>query len=348
MQTPHARLRQRGYFGLQFALSLPLLVALMALVVDLGHYAQVSSRLQTAADSAAIAAVRDLDGTALGFAPARLSAQNYGARHGANGKPVMLDLNAGNNASGDIVLGHWDVSTRAFTAAGGGMPAYQVNAVAVNAHRRSGSGGAVQPFLAGVLGVGDKDLTAQSIAVGGSPASACGFPVAIASCALLDAKGEFKCPTLLTFAGGSGGALDAGFTLLSPEHPSSSKVRSLIHDALSGNCPDNTAIAGGDIYLQNGNDLPKQSVDEINQAVAASPEGGVWVTVPVVDVPDCTNLLYNQSRPVRGYLQVKLTGATFAGAKKSITATADCAETSDRPGGGNFYGLAASHITLVR
>ena len=276
--------RQGGNFSIAFALLLPLLIGFAALVVDLGRFWHVRRELQIAADAAALAGARDLDGTSAGFPLARLATQTYAAHHDADKSGLALDLNAGNAAAGDIVLGHWDPVARIFAPAGAMTEAHLVNAVKAVGRRTRASGGAVQPFFARILGAADKDLTATAIAVAGSPGSACGFPVAIPRCALFP-RGVFECPVSMTFRGGSGDK-DAGFTLLGPDHPSASSIREYIHQALSG-CA-RVSTTDGDIYLQNGNDLPRRSVDEINHAVARAGADGLFVNVPVVDYDDCS------------------------------------------------------------
>ena len=61
-----------------FALTLSLfLVGVVALVVDVGHFWEVRGELQNAADSAALAGARDLDGTSAKFPVAVQSSRKY-------------------------------------------------------------------------------------------------------------------------------------------------------------------------------------------------------------------------------------------------------------------------------
>ena len=93
--------RERGSVAIIVALALPLLIGFIALCVDFGHFWEVRSELHNAADSAALAGIRDLDGTVAKFLPARQSAQLYAVQHQANLTPVQLNLNLANDAGGD-------------------------------------------------------------------------------------------------------------------------------------------------------------------------------------------------------------------------------------------------------
>src|SRR5438128_11359498 len=99
--------RDRGAVAIMVAVALPLLAAFVALAVDVGHAYLVRNQLQNAADAAAMAGARALDGTPIGNAAARLSAMDFAARHNADGRSVQIDLNLGNAPGGDTVLGRW-------------------------------------------------------------------------------------------------------------------------------------------------------------------------------------------------------------------------------------------------
>ncbi len=187
------------------ALMIVALLAMMAMVVDLGHYWQVRAQLQNGADAAALAGVRDLNGTLAQLPVARLTATSYAAQHVANGSAINL-------AASDVDVGTWDPALRSYAPATGSTPPYAINAVRVTAKRYDGDGGAVAPWFAQLFGKGGQNLSATSIAVGGGPQSLCGFPVGVPSCAITDADGVFTCPGSLTFNGGQG--KDAGLALL--------------------------------------------------------------------------------------------------------------------------------------
>jgi len=80
-----ARVRQRGATSVLFALILTFVLgAVIALVVDVGHLWEVRNELQNAADSAALAGVRDLNGSSAQFPIAINAARTYAAANRAN------------------------------------------------------------------------------------------------------------------------------------------------------------------------------------------------------------------------------------------------------------------------
>ena len=141
-----ARARQRGSAAVLFGLLLVVLCGFVALAVDAGHLFKVRAELQNAADAAALAGVRDLNGTTAHFAAARAASQAYAQANGADGTPVTV-------SASDVILGNWNFATRSFTPLL--SPAPQVNAVKVTANRTGAENGAVGTFFAPL--VGEKD-----------------------------------------------------------------------------------------------------------------------------------------------------------------------------------------------
>ncbi len=99
-RTVNIRTRQHGAVAIVVGLSLFVLVALLGLVLDLGHVYIVRTQLQNAADAAALSGAKQLDGTLAGVG----SAVNYAiAAAGYNRSdftvPVSIDI-------GDISVGN--------------------------------------------------------------------------------------------------------------------------------------------------------------------------------------------------------------------------------------------------
>lgn len=95
------RATRRGGILVIVALSLTVLAAFAALVFDLGYLHAETTRLQMAADAAAQAAARDLDGTEDGLEAARSTAVAVASLSTIAGAPLVLD-------SGDISFGRYD------------------------------------------------------------------------------------------------------------------------------------------------------------------------------------------------------------------------------------------------
>ena len=123
-----------------------------ALAVDAGYLYILKSRLQTTADVAALAGVRQLPDqnalrtTALAYAPKNMAVSDHGN--------VLV--------TGDVVPGFWNSGSRTFTAAG--LP---VNAVKVTTRRTQGNGNAAPTFFARIVGFGDVDIMRDAIAASG-------------------------------------------------------------------------------------------------------------------------------------------------------------------------------------
>ena len=98
---------QRGGTFVFMAIGLLASMSLAALAVDMGYLYILKNRLQTTADVAALAAVRQLPDqnalrtTALDYAPKNMAASAHGN--------VLV--------TGDVVPGYWNSSARTFTAA---------------------------------------------------------------------------------------------------------------------------------------------------------------------------------------------------------------------------------------
>jgi Putative Tad-like Flp pilus-assembly len=146
------------------AISLLMFLALVALVVDLGHGLSVKTQLQEVADAAALASASHFDGTLAGVDAARAEAIAYAAKNKANGYPVAL-------LPGDIEFGYWDMPTKVFSPILPGNLGYpeDINAVRVTARRDTASGTALSTTFAKTFGRDTMDVSAQAVAQKGGP-----------------------------------------------------------------------------------------------------------------------------------------------------------------------------------
>ncbi len=142
---------QRGGTLLFMAIGLFASAGVAALAVDMGYFYLLKERLQTTADVAALAAIRQLPDqnalrtTALAYAPMNMSASEHGN--------VLVNA--------DVVTGYWNSGARTFTAAG--LP---VNAVQVTTRRSQGNGNAAPTFFASIAGFDNVDIVRGAIAAG--------------------------------------------------------------------------------------------------------------------------------------------------------------------------------------
>lgn len=356
-----ARVRQRGSVAVLFALCLVfILIGLLALVIDVGHFWEVRAELQNGADSAALAGVRDLDGTSLKFGVAVQSSHDYALRHRANGADIDVPAS-------DVVLGNWNFQTRTFLPMQ--TPAPQVNAVQVTTRRTAATGDPVATFFASVLGVTQQDITATAIAVGGSPKSTCGFPVVVEDCSLYDDAGNLACDAVLKFNTADD---NVGTTLFAQKAPiSTPDLECAMATALGlspappgapkvpGKCADSTCNATstetGSIYIGNGNNLLDAkgalAVDMIRWALNhASPPGSLLVQMPVIasgQTTRCSKFTFTGNQPIAGYVEMRITDAT-KGPPAEITARVDCTQSGAAPPGGGFYGYKSTYVYIAQ
>lgn len=377
------RARQRGATAAIFALMLIGFVGgLMALVIDGGHMFEVRNELQNAGDSAALAGVLDLNGTTAQYSVAVASAKTYASKNTANGTAVTLHSSGTNQ---EIWYGHWDTRARAFTPWSASMAPYAVNAVKVIANRTAADGDAVPMFFAPMIGISQRDVSATAIAVGGGPSKACGFPVVVAACSIVDASNNLQCGQTLCFGSSTSHACLSGFTsfALTANTPNidCAFAQSLGVPNDPGHCPSSCTCNGSPICqatsttaalnLGNGNNFSKPSgngggandVDNINWAITQAGPSGLYVQAAVVDTgqpPGCGagTATFNQSMTPVGYLTIHVLAACPTadpkyssycnGSDKDIVTAVDCSHSSNQAGGGNVYGTPSTAAYLAQ
>jgi Flp pilus assembly protein TadG len=98
-----------------------LLIGFMGLAIDSAYVMTTHQQLQQAADAAALAAVQvvkteaDPGDPGNPYPVTRQAAIDIALSNEAASLPVKVDLNAGNDPVGDIVVGNWDADTASFT-----------------------------------------------------------------------------------------------------------------------------------------------------------------------------------------------------------------------------------------
>jgi Flp pilus assembly protein TadG len=317
-----------GFYMVIVALLIPIFVGILGLAVDSSHFNWTKSHLQNAADASALAGSKDLNSTSAGRTRAATTASSFATQHKVDGIVVN------SSEVTEKVTGSWNFTTKTFTSSN--VTDLNANAIRVTVRRQN-----VPTFFSKFFTTAksSQTMTASATAVaGGARQVACGAPVAIASCMLsYDSDGKLICPTSLSF---QNGFLSVGLTIPDGSSPANGNKAEPYFTGLMSNptaCPY-SVTTGNSLYLQNGNDLTKTSVDTINAATAdgASP---VSVAVPVVDLgsscPSGAN--YNQSAAVVGFLRMKIVGGRWTSAaptavnaacsgigKKNICVTGDC------------------------
>ncbi len=334
--TPHSE-RQRGATVVIVALTLAVLCGFVALVMNTGHIMAVRGQLQNATDAAALAGVRELDGTSAGVIRAQLVAANYAQMHITDrNMHVTID------PATDVVIGSWNFDApraaaftpiTVFTAA----TLATANAVLVNAGREASRGNSLDVVMGALPTVGKTktDVSATSVAVMGGPTRECPLvPLAFSSCSVLNADGSIRCSETLTF--NSNNNDNIGFTNLTA---SASVNTPQLKSILEGNCQ--WLNVGDPISVSNGTNLQPLVGDFqtlLNEKKVA----------PVLDVPDCSFNLSGTSRVI-GFVTITVT-AVISAPTKQINVAIDCQESTltPSPGGGPNFGTAATQPRLVR
>ncbi len=127
-------------------------LGLAAMAVDLSYAIVLQSRLQAAADSAALAAAVALPDQTAALAQAQAYAE----------KNLAVSENGTVLAVNDAVFGNWNNATRAFVA---NPPTDPINAVQINLRRADANGNPVSTFFGSIFGIATIDLSASAIAV---------------------------------------------------------------------------------------------------------------------------------------------------------------------------------------
>jgi hypothetical protein len=221
----HHQSAQRGFVLIWVALGMLFFLGLAALVIDAGYLYLTKKQLSVAADSGALAGATQIFSAtdcAVHIPPspplngacaspdfncnARRQAKQFAGYHkagsGSGQTPVGLDLNVGNEANGDIVLGNFNRSLNPHflpcsTTAPTGRP---TNAVRVRARRTGESGTGIAPnarvstFFAGILSPDFKTSGVGAYATA-AKTSRPSLPIAITSCSVPASCVQPSCPT---------------------------------------------------------------------------------------------------------------------------------------------------------
>lgn len=131
------RLHRRGIALMFVTVLLVVLMALVALAVDIGYVVLTRTQLQVAADAAALAGSAY---TGQSREAVIAAARKFASYHIAAGQPVQI-------LDSDVEFGTWDAATRVFTPTG-----ILGNAIRVTARRDAAHGGSPGLFFGRVLG----------------------------------------------------------------------------------------------------------------------------------------------------------------------------------------------------
>src|SRR5215510_4712660 len=153
----------RGAAAVMVSIMMVVLLAMGAAAIDIGHALVARNELQNVSDAAALAGDRALAIIYQGMTPAAQQTYSVTAGNRATivaaaqsiavqnlGAGVPITINAA-----DIAVGHWNFTTRVFTASNA-----TPTAVRVIARRDSAANGPISTFLATVVGMSSISVNA--------------------------------------------------------------------------------------------------------------------------------------------------------------------------------------------
>ncbi len=328
---------ERGAVVILVAIVLVLLLGFLGLGMNVGHSRMVRGQAQNAVDAAALAAARELNGTAPGLTDARATADNFASQH-ATDKDEAVSI----APATDVEFGRWDARAKTFTPLAGATATelQLMSAVRVSYGREASRGNALPVWLSAFLGnVTSMDVRAQAIAVGGSPIHEdCPVPIVLPSCALLNGD-SYQCGENLSFTTNakfaSATADTVGLTAFLPNGTGNSDINSAMQGVIDGNCVE--ADTGEVVQVQNGNDVNKQMYDKLVQIVTQNPTR----LLPIASMDGCPNPQFNQSQTIIAFATVTFTLSSLQwvnGTDKGITisGTLTCQDDNGQAGGGFF------------
>jgi hypothetical protein len=227
-------LDQQGLVMVFVAIGLLMFLAIVALVVDLGHGLTVRTELQRVADAAALAGAGQLNGTDAGVTAAKAEAITYAAKNKAAGYPVVV-------LPEDVQGGFWDMPTQTFDPILPGDLGYplDVNAIQVTTRRDTSSGTELDTVFARIFGRSTMDVTTDAIAQVGGPSQCvrsddpeldCVIEIPIALCAnkLLESADSNFCQFKITVR--SEVTQYGAWTTYYDTSPSARDLRNLVND----------------------------------------------------------------------------------------------------------------------
>jgi len=313
------------------AVYLIVVIAILALAIDLGHIFLVKSELQRVADSAALAGALRLMTPNSGVSPgvtavspdcarAITAAQAVGTQNNTDGQPTTLAHIA-------VSLGTWSGTT--FTDTGCASPTL-VNAVQAVASR------ATDIYFGGII-TGSNTINLSALAtvlvgtVGGLPPGYPTLPIAVDS-DKLPSNGE-RLVMHLNPTPGDDGCWHTFFW----QNPAAS----LIKDIINGDVETPLIKEGDSIKVKEG--VADSDLKELGKKLQAN--GGTWDVVLPVIPPDS----HTGYAEVLGFAAVRMTLVEAQGGDKRIEfETLNNKLTSTAlPGGSTYFGLTTGSPRLV-
>lgn len=358
------RRRERGAIIVLAAFLLVIVGAFLALSLNTGHGVVVRGALQNASDAAALAGVRELNGSLAGIAQARAFANDFAGRHESDPRVTV--------APEQIEFGNWNPDGRTWTPLDSVVAnLYRINAVRVVTARAEGSpGGGSLPAYFGraFLGRETFDVRTEAIAYAGAPCpteEGCDSPFVIRYACLF--TGDLRCGQQYVL-GMSAATIDGGgLSDMNPgEDLHGSASAAAICNALKDRSSQTCTIGTSELKTTNGNELKKTCTGRtICQRIKTLWPAGSTMLVPIVMYENDSNPMgcdsgqYGGPALIVSMMRMRVDGvwcqepgstgrcAAFA-AQNCAELTALCDETGGQPGACLHLGSINQNPRLAR
>ncbi|MCK6506541.1 hypothetical protein L6R53_24735 [Myxococcota bacterium] len=247
----HQQTPRQGNYTVLFVLTLPVLMGVGAIAVDLSYQKVVWAELEAAADIAASAGALYLDGTDAGVEEAVAAAIRAAARNKAGGHVVTLHAD-------DIRLGWWDDASGNFVES---ADPELIDTLEVTAWR----GDVTASFAAVAFQDKETEARGESAVLNPVPepagAVSCYLPLGIPDC-LFDRYTQEELADVQLVLNPAG--LDTVGWARVEDHPNASWLKSQIGDCIQ----DGVASVGDDVGLQGG--VVSSAMSEVVNAIKTS------------------------------------------------------------------------------
>ena len=355
---------ERGVTIVLVALLLTVLAMFLGLAINVGHMALARGQLQNAADSGALAGIKDLGGNDIAAVRASLPtvrsvATTYSGYHVTDRDTAV--------STPDVCLGRWDLATNAFQcvsptpATDGALSnteVYSINAVRViGARNAQQTGGALPVYIGGLFGSRTTvDVPAPAIAARfGTCTGKCASPIVFAACQIN--AGMLPCgENALLMSNATED--DMGLSIYSSNRQANGpSIQDFLMTGNPPQCreticeeiPDPTTDPNSPtmIKIQNGNALQHGNSQVsiftslsclLNKTVDAGIAG---VSCSLANQPTFSA----NGDPLLGFTRITITAIDVA--NKTITVRRECNSTDDPGGRCQDFGLLSSRAYLV-
>jgi hypothetical protein len=375
----------RGVVVVAALLLLVVVGAFFAAAMNMGILMDSRASVQNAADSAALAAARSLNGRADGLDAARIAAQTFNDQHRVYGGDVGMDA----WSDSDLEFGHWHTDPAActrdfegrrdcFEAIATTLPR-QITSVRIRNGRDQGHI-APLPLPFSSWGTGEASVDSLAVATGAGPGSVvCALPLAVAECKVVDGANQMLCQNGQAQRLDFSNALDDGIGFINMYYPEETQAPgpSFVADAIRNRrCNATDRFEIGEAKLQDGNSMTDQAIDAIrgvqvhgrNETVVGDCLIGSIQNLAVIDEGCPGNASLHGVQEVVGFVKARIVAVTDSrgisrgcpgepapdvdppAPQRSVTVEIICDAPADEDdlAGGRAFNIAGVRLRLVR